>query len=45
VTEAAASHHGDHSSERREITMEYGIGGVLLLILVILAIVYLARRV
>ena len=33
------------SDNRRERIMGYGIGGILVLILVILAIIYLAKRV
>jgi len=43
-----AQPHGQTSShrpQRKEVNMGYGIGGVLVLILVILAIIYFAKRV
>jgi hypothetical protein len=36
---------GSPALERKDTHMEYGIGGILILILVILAIVYFAKRV
>jgi hypothetical protein len=39
----STSEHSQHSS--KEFIMGYGIGGILVLILVILAIIYFAKRV
>jgi hypothetical protein len=41
----AGSPEGPAEPTRKQNNMEYGIGGILILILVILAIVYFAKRV